>query len=553
MQFSRFMEASTFLRELDALRAFRGEYVGDRLLESLEASGLVVPRLRIRFPDEVARRFWLNMRPETPRQLTHPIEPDGARWDDALAFDQALHRSQKWIVYGLGPDPLDDPDPRFAPFIERPSRETFLPRLDRRIDVSNDREETLFADNCDDRYTTWQLLLAAEQVDAGIHLRTNLDGDGILQATHGALDEGRLPEGVGYRSNFVPVYAAREFRKHEKTLDAVVWFVEERWRALSGITKGQGGRFRLSPEQGRQYDQSSQDVAVASCQRFGVGLDDLVELIRCFAKRWSDWTRDGRPLIADAYKELLEGAVLLTRRFGELTFAALRDRIGAVGGWHKPALDLIWPDWAQEEKERVSRTLKSNLGKAGNITQAAIDAFVDFLASEGLEAFFWRLKSFEDHALRGNEFAIEGMKSDIQGMAVAVEHAAAALGADETQLYEKYKQLWKDPDVLALLRRGDVSPLARQARLAEDWPALKAKINALRAEPGGEIAADLVMAHRIRGGVHTFLPEDDHFELEALFTGLMRAALLTFIETRAGNKQSCPPANERKETPAEGH
>jgi hypothetical protein len=40
------------------------------------------------------------------------------------------------------------------------------------------------------------------------------------------------------------------------------------------------------------------------------------------------------------------------------------------------------------------------------------------------------------------------------------------------------------------------------------------------------------MAHRIRGGVHTFLPEDDQLELEALFTGLMRAALLTFIEAR---------------------
>jgi hypothetical protein len=144
------------------------------------------------------------------------------------------------------------------------------------------------------------------------------------------------------------------------------------------------------------------------------------------------------------------------------------------------------------------------------------------------------LKSFEDHALRGNEFAVEGMQSDIQGMAIAVEHTAAALGATETQLLEKYKQLWQKQDVLALLKRGDVSPLARQSRLAEDWPSLKAKINALRTEPGGEIAADLVMAHRIRGGVHAFLPEDDHFELEALFTGLIRAALLTFIGTASG-------------------
>lgn len=182
MQFSRFIDASTFLRELGALRAFRGEYMGNGLLESLEASGLVVPRLRIRLPDDVARRFWLEGRPETPRTLKHPTEPDGQRWDDAVAFSKALHRAQKWIVYGVAPDPLDDPEPRFAQFIEQPSHETFVPHPERRVDVSNDREETLFADNCDDRYNTWQLLLAAEQADAGIHLRMGLNGDGVLDA-----------------------------------------------------------------------------------------------------------------------------------------------------------------------------------------------------------------------------------------------------------------------------------------------------------------------------------------------------------------------------------
>ena len=526
------MDAGTFLRELDALRAFRGEFVGTGLLESLEASGLLVPRVRIRLPDDVARRFWLEGRSETPRTLKHPTEPDGSQWDDACAFDNTLHRAQNWIVYGLGPNPLDNPEPRFAQFIERPTRESFVPHLDRRVDVSSDKEETLFADNSDDRYTTWQLLLAAEQADAGILMRMDLGGDGVLERVSETLEDRRLPDQSGYRLNFVPVHAAREFKKHEKTLDAVVWFVEERQRALSNLVKDQGGRFRLSPEQGRQYAEATVELATAACRRFDVSVEDLIELIRCFAKRWSDWSRDGRPLIAEAYQEFLEGAVLLARHFGGLTFADLRDRVGTVGGWHKPALDLIWPDWAAEEKERVSRTLKSNLGKISGVTQADIDAFVEFVASKGLEAFFWRLNSFENHVFRGNEFAIEGMKSDIQGMAVVVEHAAEALGATETQLYEKYKQLWKKPEVLALLKDGNVSILARQSRLLEDWPALKAEINAVRAKPGGDIAADLVMAHRIRGGVHTFLPEDDQLELEALFIGLMRAALLTFIEAR---------------------
>jgi hypothetical protein len=87
-------------------------------------------------------------------------------------------------------------------------------------------------------------------------------------------------------------------------------------------------------------------------------------------------------------------------------------------------------------------------------------------------------------------------------------------------------------DVATVLKRGDVGQLMRQIRLSEDWPALKAKIDALRSKPGGAVTADLVMAHRVRAGVHRILPEDDHFELEALFVGMMRAALMTFVEMR---------------------
>lgn len=153
-----------------------------------------------------------------------------------------------------------------------------------------------------------------------------------------------------------------------------------------------------------------------------------------------------------------------------------------------------------------------------------------FLSDTGLEAFFWRLRSFEEHAFHGNAFATEAMRSDLQGTAVAVEHVVGALGGTETQLYEKFKQLWREPEVLQLLKEN--RPLAVQERLAADWQGLKASIEALRNEPGGRVAADLVTTHRIRGGVHGILPERDQFELEGLFMTLMRAALLTFIEVR---------------------
>jgi hypothetical protein len=536
LRFHRYLGASEFARELEPLRAYRGDYVGDGLLESLEAARLLIPRIRIRYPDPVARRFWLERH---ERQLKHEVEPDGVRWESAVQLSNAMYRWGNHIVYGASPHPLDDPDPRFYEFIQCPAATAFQPWQEMRVDVSNDVEATLFdSHSVESYYSSWQLLLAAEVADAGIHFRINLADEDISRSAHGALRDGKTPAD-GYSVNLLPVHATRDFVKHETTLNAVVWYAEECGRALMEILKEQGGgRFRLSQTQHECYLQANLDAAQMSARRHQINIDELVELCRLLSARWSDWNRNGRPLIADTYKEFLAETVQMAKQFGELSFLEVRDRVGNVGGWHKPVLDAVWPNWAEQEKDRVRLTLKASITseKDGVLDAANVDAFVDFLAGEGLEAFFWRLRSFEDHAFRGNEFAIEGMKSDLQGIAVAVEHVAIALGGTETQLYEKFKQLWRSPDVLGILKRDDVSRLARQERLAHNWSVLKAKIDALRSEEGGKIAADLVMAHRIRAGVHHALPEDDQFELEALFVTLMRAAALTFAEAQRTKK-----------------
>jgi hypothetical protein len=532
------MDAAEFARELEKLHAFRGAYVGAGLLESLEETGLLFPRIRIRYPDTVARRFWLETH---SRQLRYAIEPDGLGWEFAVELSNRLHRWRNHTVYGASSHPLDDLEPRFAEFVQRPSAMAFEAWQDMRVDVSNEVETLLFdGHNFESYYSTWLLLQAAEVADAGIHFRLNLANEAVARRADEAIRNGTAPAD-NPSFNLMPVHVVRDFVKHENGLNAVVWYAEESDRALMEIVKAQGGgRFQLSKEQHERYGAESDEAAQNSARRHGIGIDDLVSLCRFLSARWFDWDHDGRPLVAEAYKDMLGKTVQMIRQIGGLTFEEVRDRVGNVGGWFKPILDVIWPSWTEQETDRLRLTLRASISSRNieGLSEADVDAFASFLAKEGLEAFFWRLKSFEDHVFRGNEFALEGMKSDLQGMAVAVEHVVAALGGTETQLYEKFKQVWKDPDVLEILKRSDVSPLARQERLARNWPALKAQIDALRNEAGGMIAADLVMAHRIRGGVHTILPEDDQFELEALFLTLMRAAVLTFAEVRRIEKLS---------------
>ncbi len=529
MEFSRFLTERAFATALAKLRAY-GSQISDNLLESLELEGLVVPRLRLHFPDAIARRFWHADHPHYT--MTVPMEPDGDGLEASAELRNGLYRWRNFIVYGLSANPMEDFAERFAPFVEKPAEMPFRPWQERRVEVSNDHHALLYDYPRDQTfYTTWQLLLASEVADAGIHIRVDLSNSAVVDMVHKALEEERLPTN-GYTIQLSPAHATRGFREHANTLDAVIWFGEESDRAFHNLIRGvSGGRFQLSEEQVINRGLSQIAAAKDAVARHQIDADAVIALLKFLSGRWQHWESEGRPFVAGAYKEVMVESVRLAQRAFELDFATISQRVGHPGGWHENILDKVWPSWKGEQQDRVRRTLQSAVGAHG-ITPEEINQFVEYLSDNNLEAFYWRLKSFEEHAFRGNEYAIEGMQADLQGMAVAVEHVAQALGGTRDQLYDKFKQLWREPAVLALLKRDDVARLSRQARLAQDWPGLKARIEALRQEPGGTIAADLVMAHRIRGGVHTMLPEDDQFQLEALIVSLMRAALTTFAEVK---------------------
>jgi hypothetical protein len=543
MAMQRYMRDDAFCDEIKKLRVYPG-HVGKDLLEQLEQTKLLFPQLRRQFPDPVARRLWLESHSDYVKQMQGTLEPDGARWDAACALLNAEHRWSNALAYGASPHPFDDPQEEFREFLIRPAQTVFVPWNDMRVDVSNDAYPELF-DSTYVRcyYSSWQLLLAAEVADAGALFRVNIADDTAWGAARSALKDGRAPSNR-YWCNFGPVCAFRAFAAHQFTLDAVVWYSEECDRNLSELLRNQpNGRFRLTHQQAEADESARERLAGEVAQRYQISADSLVSLCQYLAQQWAEWEENRRPAVADAYKSALWDAVQLLKRVGELSFNGIRDLVGFAGGWQEPILDKIWPNWVEQEKQRVVRTLVNAPTSNGNaaLLPADVESFVDFLSTNGLEAFFWRLRSFEEHAFGAGEYAVEGMKADLQGLAICVEHIASALGATDDQLYEKFKTLWKDPAVLSILRRGDVAPLARQARLANDWPTLKAKIDALRSETGGAAAADLVLAHRIRGGVHHLLPEDDHFELEFQFVTLMRAAALTFAEVqRAGRSQAQP-------------
>ena len=272
---------------------------------------------------------------------------------------------------------------------------------------------------------------------------------------------------------------------------------------------------------------------ISGLERYGVCKDALLEVCRFLSGRWAVWDSEGRSIICQAYKIYLATAVRLLQNGYEMQLEDIITSVGYQSNHSTPTLRAIWPDWADEQKQRVIRTLRPTTDnqEVGALSENEICDFADFLGREYQDAFFLRLESFERYAFEDEEVSMAGMLGDLQGMAVAVEHCIRAMGGSKKQLFQMFRQLWSDPDVSRLLTRH--KKLAEQAIPQGRWSQFKTKIDNLRDGGAAEaVAADLIMAHRLRASVHDSLPEDDQFEVEKLFVVLLRAAVLVAVKMR---------------------
>lgn len=316
-------------------------------MENLEEPGLLRPRIRLAWPDPVARRIWLETH-EWAKELHDPIEPDGPRLDAAADLWNTLQDAGFKSINAKG-HPFNAPKPKWREFLQGPAQQSFIPRLQRRVRVSSDKNPDLHdSDNVQDFYSSWQLLVAAEVANIGIHIRVNMADANVAARVRNDIQKGRWPGGSATEA-FAPVRALRGFETHESCLDTIEWAREEErdrtFRLLQGLG---GGRIVLNEEQIAARDSIRRSVAEEACTRFHVGADDLIRGCTFLAGRWHEWHLEGRPLIANTYKTFLAEAVRLLQIRFEMSFDAINEAVGFQGGGGRRTLEIIWPDWDAE-------------------------------------------------------------------------------------------------------------------------------------------------------------------------------------------------------------
>jgi len=521
--FRRFLPVKAFLSDIQSLNAFGFDYVGESLLEELERHGLLTPRRRLHFPSEVARRLWYEHY-EGTRSVAGALEPDGERWDAAATLWANLSRWHSRLIYGFKSHPLDIIDQSNSEFLTNPGPHTFRAWNEWRVDVSSNSSNHLFTSSYTETYyAPWQLLLACEIADVGLYYRINLLDGNVWDEAWKCASESKTPNAaVQFRSS--GCRHAHFLMERENLLDAIVWFAEECDFSLHQIIPHTSGRYRLSNEESERYYHARQQIAVEAARAFGVDEEGLVDVLKHLINRWRDWNRIGRPLTAEAYKIFSANTANFLMLAFDISIEQVKERIG-------DRFSKIWPDWADVQRGRLALILRAAL-KGAMADESKIAEFAQFLIEQGLESFYWRLLSFEDQVFRGNEFSFGGMRSDLQGLAIAVEHVIRKLGGVKGQLLEMFKQLWLRRDVADLLAIHAWA--ARKGADVLSWDDFKRKLDEIRnGSPAGRVVADLLMAQRIRGTVHFSLPLNDDFEVEQLFVGLIRTAYETYVEVES--------------------
>lgn len=527
MRMSRFLEPNAFLDEVKKLKAAIG-YLSLPVLERLEEQRSLVPRLRLRYPDAVERRWWAAA--HRGRKVAGSKEPNGARWNAACALEKARQRASHrfWDDPATFTHPLDHPVPRFRKFVQRPGRRKFMPWDAFRVDVGNGKTPLYTSNTVVTFYSSWQILLFAEVVNMGVQHFLNLEVSGMRPSA----DAVAAAPGI---VSWEPVHAMRDFRDHVGALDAVVWFAEESQRGYMHATRREDhGRRLLDDAKRGEIMRTRRWAAREACRRHRVSRKALVAVVRFLAERWAHWNREGRPLIADAYKAVMAQAVRLACLATGIEFAALRDRVGRAGGYLKPILDVVWTDWADEQRDYLRRVLVS-MGQPdarvrAAVTPALVGRFLDFVEANDLHSLYWRMDALHRHSFEGNDHSLEGLKAEVQGLAVVVEHLASALGATKPQLRDKFKELWaSDATVLKGLKDNAVMKVGNGTGIDMAWH--EAQHDAGGARP---VCADLAIAYAIRGGAHRIIDEDNPLVLEKMSLVLLRAALLTFEVATAG-------------------
>jgi hypothetical protein len=511
----RYLNPGEFGRYAAELRLV-GNPFQERFLEFLERERLLAPVSRVRWPRAVV----IAARGGTPSS-----PPTGEQVAASEALGEAL---RAWRRHGAdleAPHPLDYDDERWASLVNRePAATAFEEWASFATNVRAAGQPPLNVDGAvETYYHGWQALLLADVLDMGLNLVFDLRVPRLFEAAlrggPGALVDEPTWSSVSFEG-CRGLMAAGAWLAH---FDVVSRFAEARQRALnSADTVQRRGGWHLEGEALARYHQAETRAATASLAALHLEVNTLVSFIAWQSERWDEWTRRGRSGIAEEYRRHIHLTAECWMAASGRPFADLAAAVGRVTGHFTNTLDVIFPDWIVEARERTASSLKHSVlpalpkvEPALAPTLADIEDLLAWLDRHGERKLHLHIEAVLERQFSDDPVDRAALAKEAEGLASTFEHLVNILLTDGglnpvgKTLIPKLLLLWVGvPDVQRIIQANTkLTKTKPPYTTAAQWDAID---GLARLGPTGEIAKTLLKIVLLRNdGLHNSMASWD--------------------------------------------
>lgn len=396
-------ELSEYAVDLDLVT----QTIRESLVEFFEKEDLLAPVARIQFPPDVLRRFEMEERPD--QQIYEPMEADGDHLTDAIDTFKTLPHG-RWNdsrIYGESVHPLDSPDSRHAPFIVTDfSKGTFVPWSELRpvifeLDGRPIRTRKRFTPSY---YHYWQVFFLEALLRSGVKLHYPLEEKELVDLIwRGDFSNEALRSRTQATINIEALRHLKELRQFGVHFDAVGYFEAYSRHARQVFVQDTDRRTaRLHYEASRNYKRREKEIAKLAMSRSSLAPSDLVHFITQQATWWDEARRRGPQAVADEYKRNIQSTLRLYRLYTKKSPRTLVSKVGNLGHF-RPILEIIFPDWVEEQRELAVRSLNNWTANGFNklpapfpVLEEDLESYCDWLEQAGLFQFYWHYKRLVD-------------------------------------------------------------------------------------------------------------------------------------------------------------
>lgn len=376
------------------------------LMEFLESEGLLAPVRRIQFSPEMMRGVYQLRHPELT--MITPIEQPGPQLEAAAGLMNTL-RQNRWSkadIYGESAHVLDALAPEHAPFIQTcfsPASFTAWSRRDLHLyDTETGPVNSSNEQNAPAFYHYWQIFWLAAILRSGVHIYYPLDDSAVArELREGSLTAGS--EGRLWREFNLEAYGElRELREFERHFDTVAYYQAYSHNALQVHIRDVDEHGRFPPRQWRQYEAREREIARETLSRSGLHQADIIAFVGKQCEWWDNAQRVGPPAVAEEYKRNINISIDFLRAATSVDGRRVVELVGRRTGHFKPTLEVIFPDWTEEQRDLTFRSLKrwaeDLAGQPAPFPydDTELNAFCDWLEERGLYQYYWHFRRLVD-------------------------------------------------------------------------------------------------------------------------------------------------------------